>query len=115
MSLVKEMLSDADGTLSTTRVVAVVWAFGVLAVWATYSIYTHQIADIPGSVQTIMGTLFAAKVIQKPWEKSADEKATSEQAPVSSLPATDQTSTPMPATNPPANQALLLASTPPQK
>lgn len=61
---VREMLSDGDGAISSTRVAFVVTTFTVLSVWTYVCVKTSTIVDMPMGVSGIILTFMAGKVGQ---------------------------------------------------
>ena len=59
------MEDKAADKLSSIRLVLVVWASGVLAVWAVVSIVAKQIQEIPQSVVTVLGLALGGKAVQR--------------------------------------------------
>lgn len=66
-----EVLHDADGSLSSTRLAFLLWALGPLVVWAWVCIRSGAVVPIDGSVITIIGVMMSGKVVQKFSEKPA--------------------------------------------
>ncbi len=65
----KTMIEELPGQVSTTRTMTCISTISVMAVWVVTSIQTGTIAPLDGSVLTLMGTLWGAKVVQHFSEK----------------------------------------------
>jgi hypothetical protein len=65
-----EFFQDDNGIYSSTRLAFLLWVIGVLVVWCIKSIQCPglELANIPGSILTILGILASGKVIQKNFE-----------------------------------------------
>lgn len=61
---VAQFFEDGDGNLSSTRLGFLLWTVGVLAVWVSASLHGHM-AEIPTSVQVVLGIYSAGKVTQR--------------------------------------------------
>jgi len=57
-------LKDGKGASSSTRLVMVCWAFGILIVWIGVCIYTASLVDIPLGVGAVLGYIMGGKAIQ---------------------------------------------------
>jgi len=66
----QQFLEDKKaGQLSAMRLAFLLWAIGVLAVWAYASISAGELRGIPESVVTILGLLAGGKVVQRYGER----------------------------------------------
>lgn len=57
-------LKDSKGDSSSTRLVMVCWAFGILIVWAGFCVYEKKLLDIPIGVGAVLGYIMGGKVFQ---------------------------------------------------
>ena len=60
-----QFLQDENKDFSSTRLVFVGWAFGILLVWAFVSIKKKEMQPLDQSLSLIMGILMTGKVAQK--------------------------------------------------
>lgn len=74
MNTLLSTLEDQAGGTSTTRVVLLLLIIGVLAPWIYVSIATQKLQPLPESVVTLVGMALAAKVAQRPMEKTEPTK-----------------------------------------
>ena len=65
MQMIDFVREPRQGKLSAIRLVFIVWALVVLAVWAIQSLRGDGLADIPTPVITILGMLLGGKVVQR--------------------------------------------------
>jgi hypothetical protein len=66
-----QFFQDTDGKLSATRLVMIIWAFGVLIVWGFVTLKTGTLTELPNSVVEILGIVLTGKVVQKFGENSS--------------------------------------------
>lgn len=70
-----QFLQDENNDFSSTRLVFVAWAFGILIVWAYISVTKGELKPLDQSLSLIMAILMTGKVAQKQIEtKSEQEK-----------------------------------------
>ena len=60
-----EFFEDQDGSLSATRLAFLLWAIGVLVVWAKASWGKAELAGINENVLWVLAVLMTGKVVQK--------------------------------------------------
>ncbi len=70
MNKLGTFLEDNSGGYSATRLILLVWAGGVLAIWIHTSLRNCQLAAVPDSITTILGVLMGGKVVQRFGEKA---------------------------------------------
>jgi hypothetical protein len=64
MGKITEFFKDDAGALSSMRLIFIVWAVGVAAVWGVVAIKTMTIPDVPTGILSVFGILTAGKVTQ---------------------------------------------------
>jgi Na+/H+ antiporter NhaB len=64
-SILKELLSDNSGGLSTIRILSIGWVLLVAIVWAVVALKTRTMPDIPGGVLALSGVIVGGKVVQR--------------------------------------------------
>jgi hypothetical protein len=66
MSKLAEFFQEDNGSFSATRLAFLAWIFGVLIGWGIDTVHhDYKMADIPQSVQVLIGVLMTGKVAQK--------------------------------------------------
>jgi hypothetical protein len=74
---ISEFLQEDNGKRSVTRLVLLLWAIGMLAVWVVGSFHHiyfglgEGLLELPASTITLLGLLIAGKVVQKHEEQPA--------------------------------------------
>lgn len=58
-------LREDNGNFSATRLGFLSWVLGVLLIWGGASVHDKKLAEVPQSVQILIGVLMAGKVTQK--------------------------------------------------
>jgi hypothetical protein len=69
MELNAFFLDKGKSEPSATRLAFLLWAIGVLIVWACVSLATKSLLALPESVVTILGILMGGKAVQRFGEK----------------------------------------------
>jgi len=64
-----EFLQESNGTLSSNRLLFIIWILGVLSVWIVLCLKSGTLLEIPDSVTAITGIIITGKVTQKFAEK----------------------------------------------
>lgn len=59
-----QFLHDGSGQLSSTRLLMLVWGFGVLFVWGYLSLKAGSVLDIPVGLAGAFGAVLALKATQ---------------------------------------------------
>lgn len=70
MNRLTEFLQDPNGEFSSTRLAFLAWIFAVLVGWGVDTVkHDYKLAEIPESVQVLIGVLMTGKVVQRFGEK----------------------------------------------
>ena len=66
MNKLAQFFQEDNGNLSATRLAFLAWIFGVLVGWGIDTAHhDYKMAEIPQSVQLLIGVLMTGKVAQK--------------------------------------------------
>ena len=77
MNKLAEFFQEDNGSFSATRLAFLAWIFGVLIGWGIDTAqHNYKMADIPPSVQVLIGVLMTGKVAQKFREEQPNTDAT---------------------------------------
>lgn len=82
---ITQLIQEANGQLSSTRIILLFWAFIPLAIWGILSWKAAEIKPIPAELVTLILGLVAGKVTQKFGETGTPAA----EAPVTEAPATE--------------------------
>lgn len=74
-----EFFQEDNGHLSSTRLAFLFWTIGVLVVWSISSLRGTGLAELPESIEIIIGLLMSGKVVQKFGEKPNNPMITTEE------------------------------------
>ena len=66
-------LKDHENNNSSTRLVNLLWALGILIGWLFVAITTKSLPDIPAGPLAILGMVLTAKVVQTHIERSTPQ------------------------------------------
>ncbi|MEX0272311.1 hypothetical protein AB3R30_24660 [Leptolyngbyaceae cyanobacterium UHCC 1019] len=76
MNRFAEFLQDPNGEFSSTRLAFLAWIFAVLVGWGVDTVkHDYKLAEIPESVQVLVGVLMTGKVAQRFGEKPDSDTA----------------------------------------
>ncbi|HEY9909784.1 MAG TPA: hypothetical protein V6D18_19505 [Thermosynechococcaceae cyanobacterium] len=76
MNKLTEFLQDPNGEFSSTRLAFLAWIFAVLIGWGVDTArHDYKMAQIPESVQVLIGVLMSGKVVQRFGEKPISDSA----------------------------------------
>ena len=69
-----EFFQDNSGGLSSSRLILIAWAFGILVPWIYLSVKSAALQPVPESVITMFGVAVAGKTVQRFGEKEEPDK-----------------------------------------
>ena len=69
-TFLKQIFSEDNGNYSSTRVMFIMWSGLTLLIWASLSIYKHEILSLPETIVGVIVALGGTKVLQKFGEKN---------------------------------------------
>ena len=65
MRLTDCLREPAEGKVSASRLLLLVWGLGVFLIWAYASLRLGALAEIPQSVLTVLGIVVGGKTVQR--------------------------------------------------